>query len=1786
MPDLSKSKPSQELIQTTPITNISAPLGNTDIYTPLLASDYPRVNKQQFLLGDIEYINKLRGQNQPGWKQAGNAVFGGLAGAAALAIEDISYLPIVNDIIQAIDGTEEWERNAIAQAMVDAKSVVYDEWLPIYQEDPNKLFEMSSGAFWNGFRTLEEQAIGFAVPGAAIAKGLGKVQRLARASQYLNFLKASPGTAQALNTIGSGFLMNHAEGRMMAIEEFSRTEQELKTDRENGLNDLSDAQIAEVAGETANYMQQMNRLLMVTDMFQIHGVLKGKGYYDNIINNPKRGLKDAVTRLDSENLILQGLTESFEEVTQSVIGQKGSYDAKRRAGIGEEQSFAELLGETLSKEETAYEALMGFLGGAGTRVVTESLLESKQGKEDRQKYYDLQQQQIKNNAEFAEKKLNQISQFDKLKKKAIEVGGDTDVLEIAADNMNLMSMALENFKKGTYPNLVQQFQDIKNISPEEAKKRGLDENYRANADKALNKLDDLKKDWITASKYEQADKVFKFNQGIKDMQNIVDNRTKAIEEKREAIKKREEAVANSPEFKISTREGNVIKESTPLDEAFNEESKKVKEAYKAKLKSDATLSALKNDLTKLESAKTDWENKLNEVTSVRNDLISGKTQAEIFKNEEKAQKFEGKVFSDILKERVDNANADNRAAKKANTKETKPKEDTTVVTDITPEEAADEKAALQALDDEIKAKEAETKQPETKVEPTSTNKKYEAKNFTFEVLGFDGKNYTLRKTDKRNGKVEEKKMSKDIFDKSVKDFWTEVTDVSQEKNQVEPDNIVIEDKIDNFLNPLVQLAEEVTLEKRKDALPFNKERFENKVKSLKNNINNKNWKQVEKELTELFSIINEALGNTNKQNNLDNEEIIMLLGKLIFNTVSNEELSKAVIAYKEMVIQRSDTAFGFPTINVAGIGKAIVNNSGEVSFILTEANKRGILTQDYYDNTAELAALKEESTQEELKIIQSNKAIIKVQDNVIFGTSSKQGENNEDALYVDIENGIFILADGMGGESSPAFKASDASKAVINLLLGKSIITGFDKAVQIAKKYNIDQQEEFVKEFTGKDKNPWFVENALKELFVSIKTNKNLVNTKQQRSGATALKATHLGNNTYQIEKVGDTVFFVVKNGNISQIHGLSAVSATQGYMFSVKDGKSFIHSPEKDVFTITLNEGETLVLSTDFIETETAVRDFIDSDFGKNLDFEKFQKKHKNDDSTFISIGYKNENVQEELIEGVTGNEFKSEKIDPIEYEEPDYSYDGSAKVENVEQDSNVNEEDIVTNKNILAVTHNKIAYLNRDHIQLEKKIEKGTRIDIQDATDIIKDDYGVLNPNNLSKTDVVTFEVMDMDSVPVYDIFRIKDSTDNMTWGEFKELNKDIIGENLYLYVPIAIKKGDNIVGYVHRYDWIRLENSRDVEENKKNLEHLRKQIVVQNITRGSIKSISYGKAARRKDKKKVSIFSAAPNVKVSAVRKGKVVQHDVVNDNKTLPEGTPVSITVARNGKKIAIPMDPKTVESVRQDGKQVLLDEITDILYEFAKYLSTGVVSDKLKEIVKTADVSTEVGEYLKNFIYIGNRKEGYPQVKITSTSLDLNYTNADNEEVRIFVNKGKPIVNAFKSNVKNIVGKMFVNLNTKSLGKTISIAGSKVPYDDFVKQTHTTNLLYFPVGDSYTVFIQPVIKFELEENLMVHENIEDTLTDDEYNNFIDRGVVSQERIASIAEKVRSNQKLSQRELQIFNDKTSDINKKLKEIKESETTEKAGKKIDKKNRNVSFLLNFDKDGNTIKKNCQNN
>lgn len=109
------------------------------------------------------------------------------------------------------------------------------------------------------------------------------------------------------------------------------------------------------------------------------------------------------------------------------------------------------------------------------------------------------------------------------------------------------------------------------------------------------------------------------------------------------------------------------------------------------------------------------------------------------------------------------------------------------------------------------------------------------------------------------------------------------------------------------------------------------------------------------------------------------------------------------------------------------------------------------------------------------------------------------------------------------------------------------------------------------------------------------------------------------------------------------------------------------------------------------------------------------------------------------------------------------------------------------------------------------------------------------------------------------------------------------------------------------------------------------------------------------------------------------------------------------------------------------------------------------------------------------------------------------------------------------------GKIFTKVEFQKEGKDHSM---KVDIYDIHDKLGLVNEATYPENPIDRAVVTPVTA----EPTSTPTDIEN----DEYNNFIDNGVVTKERIQSIADKVKKNEQLTPREMEIFSDKTSEIN----------------------------------------------
>jgi hypothetical protein len=114
-----------------------------------------------------EHFQQQMDDEQSNFKSGVNAVVGGVLSGLATAVEDLSYIPNLFTQFGNNGETEEWERNSLAESMIEFKKGVADG-MPLYTADENGM------SFWEGVKGITDSAIGFGLPGGLIGKTVGK----------------------------------------------------------------------------------------------------------------------------------------------------------------------------------------------------------------------------------------------------------------------------------------------------------------------------------------------------------------------------------------------------------------------------------------------------------------------------------------------------------------------------------------------------------------------------------------------------------------------------------------------------------------------------------------------------------------------------------------------------------------------------------------------------------------------------------------------------------------------------------------------------------------------------------------------------------------------------------------------------------------------------------------------------------------------------------------------------------------------------------------------------------------------------------------------------------------------------------------------------------------------------------------------------------------------------------------------------------------------------------------------------------------------------------------------------------------------------------------------------------------------------------------------------------------------------------------------------------------------------------------------------------------------------
>ena len=460
---------------------------------------------------------RYRADAQSGAAQGFNAIVGGVASGLATAVEDVSYILDFDNHIKWLNGGDTWEKNWVAESMGNIKEYI-NEAMPIYRPNADTFDWDDSGFYWSSLKGVIDSAVGFGLPGGAIAKGVGaigkglgavaKATKIARLESFVNVINSDARISNMLNSGGASFVQNYAEGKIMGIEAFENTERDLLALREKGELDATDEEIKQAAGEAADNMLLYNRAMILADAFALSGLMKGIGKTRGVkltepgFNNRIKNFGKSLIAPNSENLILQGGKEAVEEIGQNVMQMEAQYGAKKRIGADVsdyEQSFIKRGIDFATSDQALLEGMMGFFGGGPQRILSELTSGNfKKGSSQRKKeQYNKYQEIIAEGAEFVEGSTTKFAKMFQLRDEHLKAG-NIDLAK-ATERKVVADIVIQNAANGTLDQLESQLELLANGEATDQQKENWGEGYQETAREMLDELKVLEKEWLKYS---------------------------------------------------------------------------------------------------------------------------------------------------------------------------------------------------------------------------------------------------------------------------------------------------------------------------------------------------------------------------------------------------------------------------------------------------------------------------------------------------------------------------------------------------------------------------------------------------------------------------------------------------------------------------------------------------------------------------------------------------------------------------------------------------------------------------------------------------------------------------------------------------------------------------------------------------------------------------------------------------------------------------------------------------------------------------------------------------------------------------------------------------------------------------------------------------------------------------------------------------------------------------------------------------------------------------------------
>jgi len=383
--------------------------------------------------------------------------------------------------------------NWLSNAMQEWKDAT-KESLPIYRENPSKPLDLGDFAYWaeNG-SDLVTSIGGFAATGALTGGPLSLLSKFGKMGQY---------TGTVMNAVA----LNQAESIMEAVPVYDSN---YKAAILKGLNSKEATEIAaEAAAATVN-INRWNILLNISSASMF-------------IKNAK-GSNQFLEQLTKKKTVTRSIAEMGQEGSEELVNLKAQKEGDRKGAAlmdGKDYTaslFNNFMGDVMTMEGLEVFAL-GAVGGGGQTFISAGI-----GNLDN-KFYT---------GKYAEHRKNYASQQERIKelKSLIDLPNDhSEVFMETGAIIDLMDKIHNEKDPGTKAKLedlllseqvfnqVSKEQGVETLnaiynsflemSPEQAKEKGLPENYKEKAKKALKDINRLNKHAEIANSFKKSKQIF------------------------------------------------------------------------------------------------------------------------------------------------------------------------------------------------------------------------------------------------------------------------------------------------------------------------------------------------------------------------------------------------------------------------------------------------------------------------------------------------------------------------------------------------------------------------------------------------------------------------------------------------------------------------------------------------------------------------------------------------------------------------------------------------------------------------------------------------------------------------------------------------------------------------------------------------------------------------------------------------------------------------------------------------------------------------------------------------------------------------------------------------------------------------------------------------------------------------------------------------------------------------------------------------------------------------------